>query len=78
MRLEIKEKIDARSRAEWEYLIRQWVHNERDRYMLTRWLLDGLSQKELCDELAEQGKRLELDQMKRRLYKAQKQLFKHA
>ena len=78
MRRETEERINARTRSEWEHLIHEWVHNERDRYLLTRWLLDGLSQKELCNELTAQGKRLELDQMKRRLYKAQAQLFKHA
>lgn len=78
MRRETEERINKRSRAEWTFLIEQWVHNERDRYLLTRLLLDGISQKALCDELAARGERLEIDQLKRRIYKAQNQLFKHA
>ena len=34
--------INSKSRTEWEMLIKEWVHNETDRKMLVRRLLDGV------------------------------------
>ena len=48
------------SRTEWENLIDEWIFNERDREILKRRLLDGLTYKELQDEF-----NLSIDRLKR-------------
>ena len=64
--------INSKSRSEWERLIKEWVHNEVDRQMLTRRLLDGV----LIEPLAEEFN-LSTVQCQKRLKKAQVQLFKN-
>ena len=65
--------VNSKSRSEWELLIMEWIHNEKDRCMLKRRLLDGLT----FDELADEFSPLTVDRIKQRIYKAQTQLFKH-
>ena len=38
------------SRTEWEHLIDEWIFNERDRAILKRRLLDGLTFEQLANE----------------------------
>lgn len=64
--------INTKSRSEWERLINEWVHNEVDRKMLVRRLLDGV----LIGPLAEEVN-LSTVQCQKRLKKAQIQLFKN-
>lgn len=64
--------INTKSRSEWERLINEWVHNEIDRQMLKRRLLDGV----LIEPLAEEFN-LSTVQCQKRLKKAQIQLFKN-
>lgn len=64
--------INSKSRTEWEQLIHEWVHNEVDRQMLKRRLLDGV----LIEPLAEEFN-LSTVQCQKRLKKAQAQLFKN-
>jgi RNA polymerase sigma factor (sigma-70 family) len=40
-----------KSRSEWEHLINEWVFNERDREILKRRLLDGLSYEKVAEEV---------------------------
>lgn len=68
-----KELINSKSRDEWLRLIEQWVHCERDRELLKRRILDGIT----FDCLAEEFAPLQIDQIKRRCYAAQEQLFSH-
>lgn len=72
-----KDTINERKRSDWEMLINEWVHNEIDRQLLRRRLLDGLSLNALCGELNDSGIIISVDQMKKRIHKAQNQLFKH-
>ena len=60
------------SRTEWENLIDEWIFNEKDRAILKRRLLDGLTYKELQDEF-----NLSIDRLKRIIYKGQNKIFKH-
>jgi hypothetical protein len=64
--------INAKSRGEWESLIYQWVHNEVDRKMLVRYLLDGIHLEPLAEEFD-----LSTVQCQKRVDLAKKQLFKH-
>lgn len=64
--------INEKSRTEWEYLIYEWVHNEVDREMLKRRMLDGITYEPLAEEFF-----LSTQQAYARVRKAKKQLFKH-
>ena len=64
--------IDSKSREEWEKLIDNWIHNEVDRMMLKRRLLDGICFEPLAEEF-----NLSTVQCQARVNKAKKQLFKN-
>jgi hypothetical protein len=64
--------VNAKSRSEWENLIYEWVHNEMDRRMLTRYLLDGIRLEPLAEEFD-----LSTVQCQKRVDLAKKQLFQH-
>lgn len=66
------ELINEYSRDFWEDKIMQWIHNERDRDLLRRRLLDGVCFEALAEEFD-----MSTVQTKNRVYKAQKQLFNH-
>jgi DNA-directed RNA polymerase specialized sigma24 family protein len=53
-------------------LIAEWIHSERDRRILERRLIDGIT----FDRLAEEFD-MSVRQTKSIVYKAQEQLFKH-
>lgn len=60
------------SYSEWEHLIDEWIFSERDRKMLKRMLLDGVTFEKLAEEFD-----LSVAQVKRIIPKAELQLFKH-
>lgn len=62
----------GKSRTEWEHLIDEWIFSERDRKILKRRLLDGLTYCELEAEF-----NLSIDRLKKIVYKSQEKLFKH-
>lgn len=64
--------INARGRSEWVTLINEWVHNEKDRMLLTRYLLDGITIELLAEEFD-----FSVAQCQRRVDSSKKQLFKH-
>ena len=64
--------INAKSRNEWEILIDNWVHNEVDRKMLKRRLLDGICFEPLAEEFD-----LSVNHCQSRIKKAKLQLFKN-
>ena len=64
--------IDSKSRSEWERLIDEWVHNEVDRRMLKRRLLDGVCFEPLAEEFE-----LSVNHCQARIKKAKAQLFKN-
>lgn len=72
--------LNSRSRTEWEALIFEWIHNERDRWLLTRRLLDGISYDALTGEYQRRytDTPLEYDQVRKRCKAAEKQLSMHA
>ncbi len=67
-----KALINTKGRTEWERLINEWVHNETDRAMLVRRLLDGAKIEPLAEEFE-----LSTVQCQKRLKKAEAQLFKN-
>ena len=60
------------SRTEWIELIDLWIFNETDRAILKRRLLDGRTYEQLAEEFNYSDR-----QIKTRVCKAEKQLFKH-
>lgn len=64
--------INSKSRSEWEALINEWVHNEVDRMMLKRRLLDGICFEPLAEEFD-----LSVNHCQTRVNKAKAQLFNH-
>lgn len=61
-----------RSKSEIEHLIDEWIFNERDRRILKRRLLDGLTYEELAEEF-----HLSTQRIKTIVYKCQDRLFCH-
>jgi hypothetical protein len=66
------EIVNSKSRSEWESIIKEWIHNEVDRKMLIRYLLDGIHLEPLAEEFD-----LSTVQCQKRVDTAKKQLFKH-
>ena len=60
------------SQTEWVELIDLWIFNETDRAILKRRLLDGRTYEQLAEEFNYSDRHI-----KTRVYKAEKQLFKH-
>lgn len=60
------------SRSEVSHLIDEWIFNQRDRAVLKRRLLDGITYERLAEEFD-----LSVRQTKNIVYKAQEKLFKH-
>ncbi len=63
---------DDRPRSEISHLIDEWIFNERDRAILKRRLLDGVTYDRLAEEFD-----LSVRHVKTIVYKAQDKLFKH-
>lgn len=53
-------------------VIAEWIHSDRDRRILTRRLVDGVTFERLAEEFE-----MSDTQVKRIVYKLQEQLFKH-
>ena len=64
--------FDDLSCSEIEFLIDEWIHNERDRRILKRRLLDGITYERLAEEFD-----LSATQIKNIVYKSESRLFKH-
>lgn len=73
-----REILNRLPRSEWEKLIDEWIYNELDRHILKRYLLDGITFDQLTEEINQDKHRLEILQVKRRLYKASDRLFSYA
>lgn len=64
--------LDTKSRSEWERLINEWIHNERNRKILIRRFLDGICYEPLAEEFD-----LSVTQIRHIVTKESNQLFKH-
>lgn len=61
------------SRTQYETLIFEWIHSERDRELLKRRLLDGITYERLAEEFE-----ISPQQAKRIVYRSEVILLKHA
>jgi len=64
-------ELESASRDDIEYLIDQYIHNERNRAILKRRLLDGICYEPLAEEFD-----LSDRQVKNIVYKCQEKLFR--
>lgn len=60
------------SRSEIEFLVDEWILNERDRKILKRRLIDGICYEPLAEEF-----QLSVRQIKSIVYKSEQKIFKH-
>lgn len=61
------------SRSQYETLIFEWIHSERDRELMKRRLLDGVTYEKLAEEFE-----ISVPQAKRIVYRATETLLRHA
>ena len=64
--------LDDLPRSEIENLIDEWIRSERDREILKRRLLDGITYEKLAEEFE-----LSVRQIKSIVYKSENKIFKH-
>ncbi len=69
----MKRTMPELSRTQYENIIDEWIHSERDRQMVRRRILDGISFEALAEEFE-----LSVPQTKRIVYKSQDTLLRHA
>ncbi|QHJ73763.1 hypothetical protein [Butyrivibrio virus Ceridwen] len=67
-----KNNIPDLPRSQWEHLIDEWIFSQRDRYILKRYLLDGICFEPLSEEVE-----LSVRQTKNIVYKTENILYKH-
>jgi len=60
------------SNSQIREIISEWIHNDRDRRILERRLIDGITFERLAEEFD-----MSVRQTKNIVYKLQEQLFKH-
>lgn len=60
------------SRSEWEHIIDEWIFSERDRKILKRRLLDGITFERLAEEFD-----MSVRQTKNIVKRCQQTLFRH-
>ena len=66
------------SNRQIEEAISDWIHNEVDRRILRKKLIEGKSYSQICDDLYREDKtELTERQIQNRMYKAEDILFKH-
>ena len=65
-------RLDDLSTDELTHLIDQYIHNERNRAILKRRLLDGIRFEPLAEEFG-----MSIPQIKTIVYKSEEKLFKH-
>lgn len=68
----VQDAGDNLSRSEISHLIDEWIFSERDRAVLKRRLLDGITYERLAEEFD-----LSVRQIKNIVYKSQEKLFRH-
>ena len=68
----MKHSLENYPRSVWEHLIDEWIFNERDRNIIKRRLLDGITFEDLASEFD-----LTPQHIKKIVYKAIDKLSKH-
>lgn len=72
-----KQMLDSRPRSEWERLINEWIYDELDRYILRRYLFDGITFDKLTEEI-QTKRQIEIDMVRRRFHRSFERLLNYA
>lgn len=68
-----------KSRTSWEHLIDEYIKDEDDRYIATRYYLDGIALVDIAEELVgENDNPRSLSYMKRHIKKIREIILKHS
>lgn len=77
-RIKIDNDLLDKPRSRWEYIIEEYIKDEDDRYIATRYYLDGISQLDIAEELVgENDKPKSSSYMKRHIAKIRQIILKH-
>lgn len=77
-RIKIDKNLLDKPRSRWEFIIDQYIKDEDDRYIATRYYLDGISQLDIAEELVgEYEKPKSASYMKRHISKIRQIILKH-
>ena len=56
----MEQDLFSKSRSEWEHIIDEWIFNERDRKILKRKLLDGITHERVAEEFDMSTRRIKV------------------
>lgn len=77
-RIKLEMCLLDKPRSSWEHVIDEYIKNEDDRYMATKYYLDGISLIDIAEELVgENDKPKSLSYMKRHMKKNREIILKH-
>lgn len=77
-RIKVAQKLLDAPRSRWEHLIDEYIKDEDDRYIATRYYLDGICLIDIAEELVgEDDKPRSMSFMKRHKAKILKIIMKH-
>lgn len=77
-RIKINPALLDKPRSSWEHIIDEYIKNEDDRYIATRYYLDGISLIDIAEELVdENSKPKSLSYMKRHIKSIREIILKH-
>lgn len=77
-RIKIDNSLLDKPRSSWEHIIDEYIKNEDDRYIATRYYLDGISQLDIAEELVGENDRPKsASYMKRHIAKIRQTILKH-
>lgn len=66
-------------RSSWEHIIDEYIKDEDDRYIATRYYLDGISLVDIAEELVDENDQPKsLSYMKRHIKKIREIILKHS
>lgn len=77
-RIKIDPEVLDKPRTSWERIIDEYIKDEDDRYIATRYFLDGISQLDIAEELVEENdKPKSASYMKRHIAKVRNIILNH-
>lgn len=77
-RIKIDSALIDKPRSSWEHIIDEYIKDEDDRYIATRYYLDGIAQLDIAEELVgENDKPKSMSYMKRHIAKIRQTILKH-
>lgn len=77
-RIKLEITLLDKPRSSWEHVIDEYIKDEDDRYLATRYYLDGIALMDIAEELVgENDKPKSFSYMKRHIKKIRETILKH-